>query len=85
MPSSLLLQLINPPQEIADRAGVGLMVALAESPEQAMPIASKGHERRSKRNVFGVEHRCEIALTPDRDGNPDGVPSGLGRRAQMTQ
>jgi hypothetical protein len=85
MPNSLLLQLIDSPQEIADRAGVGLKVALTDSPEQAIPIASEGHERRSKRSVFGVEHRFGIALTPDRDGNPDGVLSGLGRRAQMTQ
>jgi hypothetical protein len=85
MPGRLLLQLVNLPQEIADRAGVGFELALDDSPEQAVPIASQGQERPPERGVFGGEYRFRVARTPDRDGNPDGVPSGLGYRAQMTQ
>src|SRR5205823_5282433 len=67
----LLIELVNPLQESADRARIHLKRGLADLAEQAMSLASEGQERRSERRVFGVEEGVRGAPKPARDTSPD--------------
>jgi hypothetical protein len=82
---NLLVELLDPFEESADRAGGDLTAILGVWAEQAMPIARQGQERRPERCVFGVENRFRDAPTPARDSRPDRVPPGLGYGSGLTQ